>query len=147
MNIKLHSIARQKTVIEEMEELFASELAVGTGLKGDQSVLCTNGEVAVLSRESWVKVCHETETELSWLLGGAHLLIKGFEFLPTDLGRSLRIGEAVLEITREIDPRHHLADDAPDVFEALQLGWRGGVVCKVLRSGEIQSGDKVDIVG
>ncbi len=94
-----------------------------------------------------MKVCHETESELPWLAHGANLLIKGFEFLPTDLGRSLRIGEVELEIIRETDPCHHLQKQTPEVFEVLQLGWRSGVVCKVLRSGSIQSGDIIDIIG
>ena len=76
-----------------------------------------------------------------------NLLIKGFEFLPTDLGRTLHMGGAVLEISRAQDPCSHLADSAPKLFEALQLGWRGGVVCNVVTSGSIQTGDIVDISG
>jgi MOSC domain-containing protein YiiM len=147
MKIKLHSIARQNQDAAEMEELFAGKVAVGQGLKGDHSPVAREGEVVVLSKESWVKVCHETESELPWLAHGANLLIKGFEFLPTDLGRSLRIGEVELEIIRETDPCHHLQEQTPEVFEVLQLGWRSGVVCKVLRSGSIQSGDIIDIIG
>ena len=147
MKIKSHSIARQNKAASEMEELFAGKVAAGEGLKGDCSPVSQQGEVIVLSKESWMKVCHETETELPWLSHGANLLIKGFEFLPTDLGRTLRIGEAVLEIIRENDPCQHLQEQTPELFEELQLGWRSGVVCKVLRSGSIQSGGIVDIIG
>lgn len=145
MKIKLQSIARQHIDSSLMEELFASTVSVGTGLKGDNSEGGKAGEVTVLSKESWVKVCHETQTEMPWLESRANLLIKGFEFLPTDLGKTLVIGEVGLEITRATDPASHLESAAPQVVDALKLGWRGGVVCKVLRSGEIQSGDSVDI--
>ena len=74
-------------------------------------------------------------------------MIKGFEFLPTDLGKTICIGEAQFEITGELDPGLELKSREPELYEALQQGWRGGVVCKVLRSGNIQSGDDVDISG
>jgi MOSC domain-containing protein YiiM len=147
MKIKSHSIARQNKAASEMEELFARKVAAGEGLKRDCSRVSQQGEVIVLSKESWVKVCHEAETELPWLSHGTNLLIKGFEFLPTDLGRTLRIGEAVLEIIRENDSCQHLREQAPELFEELQSGWRSGVVCKVLRSGNIKSGGIVDIIG
>ena len=143
MKIKLYSIARQKPDEPVMEELFAAEVTVTEGLLGDQSGLLGAGEVAVLSRDSWVKVCHESATELPWLAHGANLFIRGFEFLPTDLGRTLRIGEAVLEIARESNPNADLEAQAPALYEALLLGWRGGVICKVLQSGTIQAGDDV----
>lgn len=145
--IKLHSIARQVADDAGMEELFSAAVSREGGLEGDLSPLSDGGEVAVVSRESWIKVCHETGTEVPWLANGANLLIKGFEFLPTDIGRLLRIGEVELEIDREHLPNGSLQQRAPALFEALLLGWRGGVVCKVVRSGDLQTGDNVDIVG
>lgn len=141
--IKLQSIARQKTADSAMEELFAAEITVTDGLLGHA---VEDRGITVLSKESWVKACHETDLELPWLAHGANLLIKGFEFLPTDTGRSLRIGDVLLEITGHNEPGRALEALAPALYEALGLGWRGGVICKVLRSGNIQTGDTVDIV-
>ena len=145
MNIKLQSIARRKNDDHTGEELFSGEVTVTEGLQGDYRTTIVAGEVSVLSKESWVKVCHEIGTELTWLANGSNLLIKGFEFLPTDLGKTICIGEAQFEITRELDPGLELKSREPELYEALLQGWRGGVVCKVLRSGNIQSGDDVDI--
>ena len=128
-----------------MEELFAADIAPGEGLTGDQSDAAGSGFVVVLSRDSWIKVCHEANTELPWLAHGANLLIKGFEFLPTDIGRELRIGEAVLEIVGAQPPGPYLEQQAPALFEAMQLGWRGGVVCKIVRGGSIQTGDNIHL--
>ena len=147
MNIKLHSIARRKKDDEAVEELFSGEVTVAEGLQGDCQTSIVAGEVSVLSKESWVKVCHEIGAELPWLAHGSNLLIKGFEFLPTDLGKTMRIGEAEFEITRELDPDLELKSRQPELYEALLQGWRGGVVCRVLRPGNIQSGDDVDIAG
>jgi MOSC domain-containing protein YiiM len=143
--IKIQSIARQNSPDPVMEELFYAEISVAEGLLGDKSA--GDGEISVLSKESWIKVCHETGIEMPWLAHGANLLVKGFEFLPTDLGRTIRIGEVVMEISREHKPCAELENQAPDLYEALLLGWRGGVVCKVLRSGSIQTGDDVVILG
>ncbi len=147
MKIQLQSIAKSKTDDGTREEVFAAQVTISDGLQGDKSDLLGQGEVAVLSKESWIKVCHEAGLELPWLDHGSSLLIKGFEFLPTDLGRTLQIGEAEFEIHREMAPHDKLEKKAPELFRALQLGYRGGVVCKVLRSGSIQSGDDVIIVG
>jgi MOSC domain-containing protein YiiM len=145
MAIKVQSIARQKSVEPVMEELFASDITLAEGLLGDCSALTAGGEVSVLSKESWIKVCHEVNIELPWLAHGANLFIKGFEFLPTDIGRTIRIGEALLEIDRAIEHLPALAQQAPALHEGLQLGWRGGVICRVMRSGSIQTGDDVFI--
>lgn len=145
--IKLQSIARQYSEEPVMEEVFAGEISATEGLLGDMSPVSAGGGISVLSKESWIKVCHETDCELPWLAHGANLLIKGFEFLPTDMGRTLLIGEVVLEIAREHAPSAELENQVPALYEALLLGWRGGVVCRVLRSGTIRTGDNVDIVG
>ena len=145
MKIQLQSIARSKTDDGAREEVFAAQVTIDDGLQGDRSDLLGAGEVAVLSKESWVKVCHESGLELPWLVHGSSLLIKGFEFLPTDLGRRLQIGEAEFEIHREMSPHDKLENQAPELFRSLQMGFRGGVVCKVLRSGSIQNGDDVII--
>lgn len=129
-----------------MEELFAGEISVAKGLMGDRSPFSRSGEVTVLSKESWVKCCQETELEMPWLSHGANLFISGFEFLPTDIGRTLRIGQVVLEVIREMETSTQLDQQAPELSEALLMGWRNGVVCKVLRSGSIQTGHDVEIL-
>jgi len=146
MNIRLQSIARLKSDNSGMEELFAGEITRAVGLQGDQFPANKDGEVTVLSKESWVKCCHEMETELPWLAHGANLFIKGFEFLPTDIGRTLRIGEAELEIVRGMDPSQMLRDSAPELCDALLLGWRNGIVCRVLCGGSIQTGNEVHLI-
>jgi len=145
MKIQLQSIARSQNDDGAREEVFAAHVTIADGLQGDRSDLLGGGEVAVLSKESWVKVCHETGQERPWLDHGSSLLIKGFEFLPTDLGKRLQIGEAEFEIHREMFPHDKLENQAPELFRSLQMGFRGGVVCKVLRSGSIQCGDGVII--
>lgn len=146
MNIKLQSIARQNSAEPVMEELFAGDITIEDGLAGDCSPLTAAGEVSVLSKESWIKVCHEADVELPWLAHGANLFIKGFEFLPTDIGRTLRIGDALLEIHRDTGPGDWLETQAPALVEALRLGWRGGVICKVRAGGSVQTGDSVEIL-
>lgn len=140
--IKLQSIARQASETATREEVFAVDISVGDGLRGD---IADGSQVLLLSKDSWIKVCAEAGVDLPWLTRGAHLLVKGFEFLPTDIGRTVHIGEVVLEITGEAAPCLPLQAQAPGLFDALQMGWRGGVSCQVMRGGSIQKGDDVSI--
>ena len=77
MKIQLQSIARSQNDDGAGEEVFAAHVTIADGLQGDRSDLLGGGEVAVLSKESWVKVCHETGQERPWLDHGSSLLIKG----------------------------------------------------------------------
>ena len=71
--IKLQSIARQNSEEPVMVELFDGEISVTEGLLGDMSTISASGGITVLSKDSWVKVCHETDCELPWLAHGANL--------------------------------------------------------------------------
>jgi hypothetical protein len=62
---------------------------------------------------------------MPWPAHGAHLLIKGFEILPTDIGRLLRIGDVELEIARQHVLCAGLKGQAHDPDEALRPGWHG----------------------
>ena len=146
MKITLQGIARQSSGEALMEELLNGEISVDEGLLGDCSAGCGDGEISVLSNESWTQVCDDADMLLPWLVHGANLLVRGFEFLPTDAGRILRIGETELEVDRAMAPNSALANQVPELFHALQSGWRGGVICRVRRGGSIRNGDNVVIM-
>ncbi len=65
--------------------------------------------------------------------------------MPTDVGRMIHIGNAILEITRETDPCYKMDKAHQGLKEALMSGWRGGVCCKVIQAGTITSGDNVEL--
>jgi MOSC domain-containing protein YiiM len=144
--IKLISIARRKQTRAPMEELFSSTISLESGLEGDFRGKSKNRQITVLSKESWIKVCNTLNEDVSWLLRRANLLIKGFEFLPTDVGRQIRINDVILEITRETDPCQRMEDQLEGLFQALSPSWYGGVCCKVIQGGEVKCGDEMQFI-
>lgn len=145
MQIKLSSIARRNDSDSPMEEVFSAEITQNEGLKGDSKGNHKARQISVLSKESWVKACHELGKELQWTERRANLLITGFEFLPMDVGRSIHIGDVILEITGETDPCWKMDRTHPGLKEALTPYWRGGVCCQVIQGGTITSGDSVEL--
>lgn len=145
MVIKLASIARRTDADSPMEEIFSGDISLEDGLEGDSKGKRQERQITVLSKESWVKACHELGEELPWTTRRANLLIKGFEFLPTDVGRTLHIGTVILEITRETDPCWKMDRACAGLKEALTPSWRGGVCCKVIQPGTVTTGDTVEL--
>ncbi len=145
MVIKLLSIARRPDAHSPMQEIFSGELSLDEGLLGDSKGRPGPRQITILSKESWLRACDELGVVLPWTTRRANLLIKGFEFLPTDVGRSIHIGNVILEITRETDPCYKMDKAHQGLKEALMTGWRGGVCCKVIQAGTITTGDSVEL--
>ncbi len=145
MVIKLVSIAQRSNAESPMQEIFSSEVTLDEGIQGDSKGKPGLRQITILSKESWLKACHELGVDLPWTTRRANLLIKGFEFLPTDVGRTIQIGDVILEITSETDPCQKMDKAHQGLKEALIPSWRGGVCCKVLQAGTITTGDNVEI--
>lgn len=145
MVIKLVSIARRPDADSPMQEVFSAEVSLEEGIHGDSKGKPGPRQITILSKESWLKTCHELDTELPWTTRRANLLIQGFEFLPTDVGRTVHIGGVILEISRETDPCWKMDKAHDGLKEALMSSWRGGVCCKVLQAGTITTGDNVEL--
>ncbi len=145
MLIKLVSIAKRNESGSPMQEVFSSEISLEEGLRDDAKGKPGLRQITVLSKESWFKTCHDLGVDLPWTSRRANLFITGFEFLPTDVGRTLHIGDVVLEITQEADPCWKMDKEYPGLKEALSSSWRGGVCCKVLQPGQLKAGDIVEL--
>lgn len=145
MVIKLASIARRTDADSPMQEIFSADVLLNEGIKGDSKGKPGPRQITILSKESWLKTCHELDVDLPWTTRRANLLIQGFEFLPTDVGRTVHIGGVILEITSETDPCWKMDKAHTGLKEALMSSWRGGVCCKVLQAGTITTGDNVEL--
>jgi len=60
------------------------------------------------------------------------------------MGQRIRVGEALLEITKECEPCHQMDAIRQGLREALR--GRRGILCRVVESGQIRRGDLVEIV-
>lgn len=145
--ITLRGIARRAQSKGPMEELPLCHVTTGQGVDGDFRGQPGSRQVTVLSLESWRDACAALGMELPWFTRRANLLVEGVRFSRASVGDILRIGgELELEITRETDPCHRMDALQPGLKTALQPDWRGGVCCRVLKSGDIALGDVVEVV-
>lgn len=86
----------------------------------------------------------ETMTEFGIAAGQAreNITTRGIALASLPLGKRLRIGEAVLEVTKFCTPCHQMDEIRDGLQEAIR--GRRGVLCRVIRSGRIRRGDRVE---
>ena len=97
-------------------------------------------QVSILSREAWEKALVDANANLPWTTRRANLLVEGLDLADT-VGRRLRIGGAVLEITAETEPCHLMDRFHPGLRSALEPDWRGGASARVITPGAVALGD------
>ncbi|MHC4416841.1 MAG: MOSC domain-containing protein [Planctomycetota bacterium] len=127
-----------------METLDHARVTCEAGVAGDPRGEPGPRQVSVLSRDLWSKACRKLGVDLPWTMRRANLLIEGV-FLESPIGRRLRIGPVVLEVTDESAPCAEMDKQHQGLRGALEGDCRGGVVCRVLEGGEINIGDAVDL--
>lgn len=74
-----------------------------------------------------------------------NITTRGIAVASLARGQRLRIGDAVLEVTKWCTPCHQM----DEIREGLQDAIRGrrGVLCRVVESGRIRCGDRIDLEG
>ncbi len=72
-----------------------------------------------------------------------NITTRGIKLDELSAGQRMRVGEALLEVTKECEPCHQM--DA--IRRGLQEAMRGrrGVLCHVVESGRIRRGDPIEI--
>ena len=112
------------------------------GVDGDHRGGPGARQVTVISQDSWDKACQDLDKSLPWIARRANLLVGGVE-LKDSGGKFLKIGELVLGITGETKPCQRMDEYCQGLQEVLKPEWRGGVSCKVIKSGSIKVDDIV----
>ncbi len=138
----LIAIARRAKSHVPMEELQSVQIEPGTGLEGDFRGKIKDRNVSIVSREAWQAACADLGRDLPWTLRRANLLISGLDLQET-AGKRLEIGGVLLEITKECDPCGRMEAQQEGLRAALTPGWRGGVLCTVIRGGGVTVGNPV----
>ena len=126
-----------------MEELEATTISVDAGIEGDLRGEPGDRQVTILTRESWDAACGELGERLPWTTRRSNIFIAGLR-VEGQLGRTIQIGDVELAITGETDPCSRMEEQATGLRQALAVDWRGGVSCRVLKSGSIRVGDRVE---
>ncbi len=122
------------------------------GLTGDKPRInpYSRRQVTILSLESWIDACRRigrSDVPLPWTIRRANLLVTGVKFGSEHIGKHIRIGTVILEVTGETEPCKRMNEQVPGLklTEALTPDWRGGVTCVVVATGEISLAMEVTI--
>ncbi len=122
-----------------------------TGLEGNYYGTIRNfakpyRQVTVLSLDQWGLAMKELGTNIEWHMRRANLCISGYEFSPSDVGRTICVGDAaMLYIMGECDPCRRMDEVHAGLMKALMPEFRAGVICQVRRQGWIRVGDTVRV--
>ena len=136
----LLSIATRATAKAPMQEVFVAHISILSGVNRDTRGKQGPRQVTVITRAAWEAACAEVGVApLPWTLRRANLLIDG-PSLQGCIGYELEVGDALLTITGETRPCERMNEAQPGLMRALKSCWRGGVTCRVIRSGDIAVG-------
>lgn len=142
---RLLGIATRPASKAPMNEVFAARITVARGVEYDARGSPGPRQVTVLTRDGWDAACGELgANHLPWTGRRSNLLIDGVE-LSNKVGYELRVGSAILVITGETRPCGRMDKAHPGLKHALQPNWRGGVCCRVIRSGDVAIGCNVTL--
>jgi MOSC domain-containing protein YiiM len=114
------------------------------GVEGDHRGKPGDRQVTVISKDSWDKACQDLPKSVPWVARRANLLVGGILF-EKSTGQYLQIGDLILEITGETKPCDRMDEYFQGLQEVLKPEWRGGVTCKVIKSGKVAIDDEVTL--
>lgn len=144
---RLIGIATKAAHKGPMTEVGAARITVERGVDDDVRGKPGPRQVTVLVKSGWDAACAELGAgPLSWTARRANLLVEGIE-LRGKVGLDLQVGDALLAITGETRPCQRMNQAQPGLRPALEDDWRGGVTCRVVRSGDIAVGCDVTLGG
>ena len=113
------------------------------GLEGDAHGGNWHRQVSLLSYEK-VRAFEEKGISVEDGAFGENLLVEGFDFKILPVGPRFRCGEVLLEMTQIGKECHSHCEIYQAVGDCIMP--REGVFARVLRGGEIQIGDEMEIV-
>ena len=140
----LVGIARRDKKRAPMETMERAEISAGTGVASDSRGKPGKRQVTVLTAAAWRDACEALGADVPWTTRRANLLVEGIELEDVE-GAVLRIGDAELRVTGELEPCSRMDEQQPGLTRALQPNWRGGVTCTVVKGGFVAVGDTVTV--
>ena len=114
-----------------------------TALENKGFLECVHGRSG--SSRQVLLVDMETLEEFGIAPGRAreNITTRGIVLGALPLGQRLRIGEALLEVTKPCTPCHQMDEIRQGLQEALR--GRRGLLCRVVESGPIRRGDRIEV--
>jgi MOSC domain-containing protein YiiM len=112
------------------------------GIVGDAPAKSPHRGVTLIAARQWAGVRETLKADLPWHLRRANVLIDADRLGPL-IGRTIRIGPVQLAVTGETKPCGLMDSLHTGLRAALEPDCRGGVTCRVEKTGEIRVGDAV----
>jgi len=127
-----------------MQVIDSAQITVANGILGDFRGTQQGRQITILSESAWRKACAEVDSDLPWTTRRANLLVDEIEFDASYVGKTARIGDVELMVTRQTDPCSLMDAQHQGLTAALTPDWRGGICCNVIKPGEIKVGDQIE---
>jgi MOSC domain-containing protein YiiM len=127
-----------------MQVIDSAQITVANGILGDFRGTQQERQITILSESAWRKACAEIDADLPWTTRRANLLVDEIEFNASYVGKTVRIGDVELMVTRETNPCSLMDAQHQGLTAALTPDWRGGICCKVIKPGDIKIGDQIE---
>ena len=141
----LLDIAIKSAPRQPMRTLTETTVSETNGLAGDSRGTVGHRQVTLVDRDAWERACNDVGTTLPWTVRRANLLLEGVALQET-AGRTLRVGDVLLEVTGETLPCARMDEAHAGLKEALAPEWRGGVTARVVAGGTLRLGDEASWV-
>lgn len=130
-----------------METIQSAAVTTALGVEGDCRGVQKVRQVSVLFAEDWRAACAELFADIPWTTRRANFYVENFAHAADvkRIGARLKIGDVLLEVTEETDPCGRMEEQVSGLRAALTPNWRGGICCKVLSDGHVETGTKVTL--
>lgn len=125
----------------KMDPVPAAELIAGQGIVGNANQ-GGRRQVTIIEQEVWRERTAAVGAQLDPAMRRANIMISGLALLHSR-GRTLRIGECILEIAGETKPCERMEEAAPGLRDSMYADWGGGAFARVVEGGTITVGDDV----
>jgi MOSC domain-containing protein YiiM len=138
---KLEAIWIKRARRGRMDPVEAADLVAGKGIVGNANQ-GGRRQVTIIERDVWADRTAAVGAQLDPSTRRANLMISGLPLVKTR-GKTLRIGDCVLEIAGETKPCERMEEAAPGLRKSMYADWGGGAFAMVVKGGTIRIGDDV----
>lgn len=140
---KVVALALRPAEDAPMHVVESADAAVDGSLTGDHATKPERG-ITLISARQWRQVQKELGGDIPWHTRRANVLVD-CDGMGTLIGRTIRVGEVVVDVKNETKPCEVMDRQQPGLREALKPDCRGGIYGQIVRGGRIRVGDPVTL--
>ena len=126
----------------KMDPVQSAELVAGKGIVGNANQ-GGRRQVTIIEKEVWNQRTSAVGAQLDPSTRRANLMLSGLPLVRTR-GRTLRIGECIVEIAGETRPCERMEEAAAGLRQSMSAEWGGGAFAMIVKGGTINVGDDVE---